>query len=137
MTPETRRRFLAYFSGAGLSSTLLPGVLWTQLEAQPTPHISLDMLKAAERISGLEFTDPQRQLLLDDVNLHLDHYEHLRKIPLANDVVSCLRFSPVLPDMKFDMVRRPMRMSKAPAMQRPANLEEVAFWPVTHLAELV
>jgi Asp-tRNA(Asn)/Glu-tRNA(Gln) amidotransferase A subunit family amidase len=137
MTPETRRRFLAYFSGAGLSSTLLPGVLWTQLEAQPTPRISLDMLKAAERISGLEFTDPQRQLLLDDVNLHLDHYEHLRKIPLANDVVSCLRFSPVLPDMKFDMVRRPMRMSKAPAMQRPANLEEVAFWPVTHLAELV
>src|SRR5579863_3820885 len=137
MTPETRRRFLAYFSGAGLSSTLLPGVLWTQLEAQQTPRISLDMLKAAERIAGLEFTDAQRQLLLDDVNLHLDHYEHLRKIPLANGVVSCLRFSPVLPGMTFDMVRRPMRMSKAPAMQRPANLEDVAFWPVTHLAELV
>jgi Asp-tRNA(Asn)/Glu-tRNA(Gln) amidotransferase A subunit family amidase len=137
MTAETRRRFLAYFSGAGLSSTLFPGVLWTQLEAQQAQRITPEMLKAAERIAGLEFTDAQRELLLADVNLHLDHYEHLRKISLPNDVVSCLRFSPVLPGMKFDMARRPMRMSATPAMQRPANLEEVAFWPVTHLAQLV
>jgi Asp-tRNA(Asn)/Glu-tRNA(Gln) amidotransferase A subunit family amidase len=137
MTAETRRRFLAYCSGAGLSSTLLPGVLWTQLEAQQAPRITVEMLKAAERIAGLEFTDAQRELLLSDVNLHLDHYEHLRKIPLANDVVSCIRFSPVLPGMKFDMARRPMRMSKAAAMQRPANLEDVAFWPVTQLAQLI
>ena len=137
MTAETRRRFLAYFSGVGLSSTLFPGVLWTQLEAQQAQRITPAMLKAAERIAGLEFTDAQRELLLADVNLHLDHYEHLRKIALPNDVVSCLRFSPVLPGMKFDMARRPMRLSKTAAMQRPANLEEVAFWPGTHLAQLV
>ena len=70
------------------------------------------MLKAAERIAGLEFTDAQRELLISDVNDHLDHYEHLRKIPLANDVVSSLKFSPVLPGMKFDMLRRPMKASK-------------------------
>jgi hypothetical protein len=67
MTAETRRRFLAYCSGAGLSSTLLPGVLWTQLEAQQAPRITVEMLKAAERIAGLEFTDAQRELLLSDV----------------------------------------------------------------------
>src|ERR1700733_13780450 len=127
---ENRRRFLAYFSSAGLTSTLLPGVLWTQLEAQQDPRITLDMLKAAERIAGLEFTDAQRELLMADVNNHLDHYEHLRKIPLANNVVPSLRFSPVLPEMKFDMVRRPMKMSNPPAIQRPSNLEDVAFWPV-------
>src|SRR5271166_3767468 len=109
MNAANRRRFLAYFSSAGLSSTLLPGVLWTQLEAQQAQRITLDMLKAAERIAGLEFTDAERELLISDVNLHLDHYQHLRRIPLANNVVSCLRFSPVLPGMKFDMVRRPMK----------------------------
>lgn len=137
MTPANRRRFLAYFSSVGLSSTLLPGVLWTQLEAQQAARITLEMLKAAERIAGLEFTDAERELLLADVNLHLDHYEHLRKIPLANNVVSCLRFSPVLPGMKFDAVRRPMRMSKAPVVERPKNLEDVSFWPVTQLAQLI
>ena len=137
MNPETRRRFLAYFSGAGLSSTLLPGVLWTQLEAQQAQRITPEMLKAAEQIAGLEFTDAQRELLLSDVNDHLSHYEHLRKIPLANDVVSCLRFSPVLPGMTFDRTRRPMRMSKVAAIERPKDLEEVAFWPATQLAQLV
>jgi Asp-tRNA(Asn)/Glu-tRNA(Gln) amidotransferase A subunit family amidase len=134
---EHRRRFLAYFSRAGLTSTLLPGVLWTRLEAQQSPRITLDMLKAAERIAGLEFTDAQRELLIADVNSHLEHYEHLRKIPLANDVVPCVRFSPVLSGMKFDMLRRPMKMSNQPAVQRPSNLEDVAFWPVRDLAALL
>jgi Asp-tRNA(Asn)/Glu-tRNA(Gln) amidotransferase A subunit family amidase len=134
---EHRRRFLAYFSSAGLASTLLPGVLWTRLAAQQAPRITLDMLKAAERIAGLEFTDAQRELLIADVNNHLDHYQHLRKIPLANNVVPCVQFSPVLPEMKFDMLRRPMKMSHPPAVQRPSNLEDLAFWPARDLAALL
>ena len=39
--------------------------------------------------------------------------------------------------MKFDNVRRPIRMSKPPLVKRPANLEEAAFWPVTHLSQLI
>jgi Asp-tRNA(Asn)/Glu-tRNA(Gln) amidotransferase A subunit family amidase len=134
---EHRRRFLAYFSSTSLAATLLPGVLWTRLEGQETPRITLDMVKAAERIAGLEFTDAQRELLIGDVNNHLNQYEHLRKIPLANDVVPCVRYSPVLPEMKFDMLRRPMKMSKQPVVQRPSNLEDVAFWPITDLAALL
>ncbi|HTR39758.1 MAG TPA: amidase [Bryobacteraceae bacterium] len=132
-----RRRFLAYFTTTSLASTLLPETLWTQLEAQQEPRITLDMLKAAEQIAGLQFTDADRKLLIDDVNNHLTQYEHLRQIPLANSVVSCLRFSPVLPGMRFDMVRRPMKMSERPVVQRPTNLEDVAFWPLPALAALV
>src|ERR1700722_8270078 len=134
---DHRRRFLAYFSSTSLAATLLPGVLWTRLEGQETPRITLDMVKAAERIAGLEFTDAQRELLIGDVNNHLNQYEHLRKIPLANDVVPCVRFTPVLPEMKFDMLRRPMKMSARPVVQRPSNLDDVAFWPVTDLAALL
>jgi Asp-tRNA(Asn)/Glu-tRNA(Gln) amidotransferase A subunit family amidase len=132
-----RRRFLAYFSTTSFAATLLPEALWTRLEAQPEPRITLDMLKAAEQIAGLQFTDADRKLLLDDVNNHLTQYEHLRQIPLPNSVVSCLRFSPVLPGMRFDMVRRPMKISARPAVQRPSNLGDVAFWPLPALASLV
>jgi Asp-tRNA(Asn)/Glu-tRNA(Gln) amidotransferase A subunit family amidase len=132
-----RRRFLAYFSASGFASSLLPEALWTRLEAQQAERITPDMLKAAEQIAGLHFTDAQRELLIADVNNHLAQYERLRKIPLANSVVPCLRFSPVLPGMKFDMVRRPMKMSNPPAVQRPSNLEDVAFWAMRDLAALL
>src|SRR5690242_17647739 len=32
-TDEHRRRFLTFFSGIGLGSTLLPGVLWSEMQA--------------------------------------------------------------------------------------------------------
>lgn len=137
MNAESRRRFLGYFSSVGLSGTLLPGVLWTRLDGQENPKITLEMLQAAEHIAGLQFTDAQRKLLISDVNDHLGHYQHLRKIPLANNVVPCVRFSPVLPGMKFEMGRRPMKMSAQPVVKRPSNLEDVAFWPARDLAALI
>ena len=39
--------------------------------------------------------------------------------------------------MRFDRDERPLRLSAAPAVSRPANLEDAAFWPVTHLARLI
>ena len=142
MIDDDRRRFLAYFSSVGLTSTLLPGALWAQAQPQeasaaaPT-QITLDMVKAAERIAGLEFTDEQRDELLAGVNQHLARYVRMREIPLPNSVPTSLRFSPVVSGMKFDMVKRPLKMSKRPYIKRPENLEDIAFWPVTRLAQLI
>lgn len=134
---EQRRRFLGFFAGTGLTATLLPGALWAQTEGNPTKGITIDMVIAAEKLAGVEFTAPQREMLLEGVNTNLGRYVSLREIPLDNSVPSALRFSPVLPGMTFDMQRRPIKMSKPPAVKRPANLEEVAFWPVTRLAQLL
>src|SRR5689334_23413878 len=38
--------------------------------------------------------------------------------------------------MKVNRTREPLRFS-TPSVKRPANLEDAAFWPVTHLAQLV
>ena len=132
-----RRRFLAFFAGTSLSSTLLPGVLWAQVEEKKAEGITLDMVITAEKIAGVEFTPAQREMLLDGVNENHARMLRLREIPLPNSVPSCLRFSPVMPGMEFDRVRRPMKPSKAPQVKRPANLEDVAFWPVTRLAQLI
>ena len=35
--PLERRRFLAYFTGAGLTSTLFPGVLWARMQDRSRP----------------------------------------------------------------------------------------------------
>src|SRR5262245_54463676 len=130
---RNRRNFLAYCSSIGLSSTLLPGALWAQVQDPKAPKITLAMLKAAEQIAGIEFTDAEREMMLDDVNLNLARSEKMVSYHLDNSVPSSLRFSPVMPGMKFDTVKRPMKMSKTPDMKRPSDLEEVAFWPVTQL----
>jgi len=51
-----RREFMKVFSMAGLSGTLLPGVLWAQSEGKVA--ISKEMIDHAAKIAGV--CDPRR-----------------------------------------------------------------------------
>src|SRR5215203_4511735 len=60
---ETRRRFVAAVSAigaSGLGATLLPGVLWAQVQQSGEARVTADMLKDALAIAGLEFTEDDR-----------------------------------------------------------------------------
>ncbi len=46
MNHQSRRRFLGYFSGIGLSSTLMPGALWAGVHETQDPKITPEMVKA-------------------------------------------------------------------------------------------
>jgi Asp-tRNA(Asn)/Glu-tRNA(Gln) amidotransferase A subunit family amidase len=48
-----------------------------------------------------------------------------------------VQFDPVLPHMTLPTEKRSMRYTRERNVRRPENLEQVAFWPVTQLAELV
>ena len=133
----SRRHFLAFFSSLGLSSTLFPGALWAQVQEKPAQKITKEMLVAAERIAGLRFTDGQREMMLEGVNGNLTFYEELRRVPLDVSDAPALRFSPILPGMKFDKRRLPFRASSVSPLSRPKNLEDLAFWSVIQLAELI
>jgi Asp-tRNA(Asn)/Glu-tRNA(Gln) amidotransferase A subunit family amidase len=148
-----RRSFLACFSSLGLSSTLFPGVLWAKLEETKSSRgarnrssqikersdvvITEEMLRDAAAVAGLEFTDQQLDKMLAGMNKNLARYRELRKIPLENAIAPPLYFNPILPGTKIDRTKRPIRMSAPPKVERPKNLEDVAFWQVTQLAELV
>lgn len=133
----TRRRFLAYFSSIGLTSTLLPGILWAKLQEKKELRISKAMLGEAEKLAGLEFTDEERDLMLEGLDEYLEKYEELRKLSIDNSIPPALNFSPILPGMTFDKKHRRMKISKVLKQKAPRDLEEVAFWPVTHLAQLI
>lgn len=138
----TRRRFLAYFSSVGLAPTLLPGVLWAQVQEQQAgedeaPRITAAMLTSALAIAGLEFTEEQREEMLEGLNRNLERYEELREIEIADDIAPPMYFSPIVPGTRLDREAKPFRMSETPSVSRPANLEDAAFWPIAHLAELI
>jgi Asp-tRNA(Asn)/Glu-tRNA(Gln) amidotransferase A subunit family amidase len=133
---EQRRRFLASFSAMGLGSTLLPGVLWAQAQQAAPGAITAEMLKGALALSGLTFSDEDQKSMLQSANQNLARFEGIRNLHIPNNVSPPFHFSAIVPGMKVNRTREPIRFSK-PSVKRPANLETVAFWPVTELAQLL
>src|SRR5262245_8673223 len=96
----TRRRFMAHFAGIGLGSTLLPGVLWGQLQQSGQPRVSADMLKSALAVSGIDFPEDDRKAMLQGVNNSLTRYEDLQKLHIPNDTSLPFYFTTIVPGMK-------------------------------------
>jgi len=127
---------MGYFAGAGLSSTLLPGVLWAKLVAGA--DITVETIASAEEVAGLRFEPAERELMLDGLKQQEQRIEALHKIPIDNSVSPAIVFDPLPPGRKIEPApRRPMRRSKVAARAKPADLDELAFLPVTELSELV
>jgi len=133
---ESRRRFFLGLSGMGLGATMLPEVLWSQAQQDGAQRITQAMLQDALALSGLTFPDEDQKAMLQAINQNLTRYEDLRKVHIPNDISPPFYFSPLVPGMTVDRTRRPLRFS-APRVKRPASLEDVAFWPITQLAQLI
>lgn len=134
-SPMDRRRFVEYFSAAGLGGTLLPGVLWAK--AQEAGTVTKEILADAEQVAGLEFTDDEREMMLRGLNRNLQAYEALREYQIPNSVAPAVVFDPQLPGREYPTEDLPFRMTRERGVHRPADLEQVAFWPVTRLSELI
>jgi len=130
-----RRAFVAYFSSIGLGTTLLPGVLWAKAGQQGV--VTKEMIAQAERIAGLDFTEAEREAMVRGLDQNLRAWEQLRSVVIDNAVSPAFVFDPVPPGMPLPSGRRRIRMSDAPRIERPADLEQLAFRPVRQLAELV
>ncbi|HEY0783580.1 MAG TPA: amidase, partial [Thermoanaerobaculia bacterium] len=131
-----RRRFLAF---AGLGAVALPAVL----TAQEKGGIERKALADCETVSGLHFTDAQRDQMLKGLGDLRDSYAAIRKVHIDNGVAPAFHFDPDRPPAGRSGERPPVRMSK-PAVDEPplpqnlaTDLEAVAFWPVTRLARLI
>src|SRR5215468_4651129 len=133
----TRRRFMAHFASVGLGSTLAPGILWARMQDAGATTITLEMVTDAMKLSGLEFTEAELKSMVEAANQNLTRYQELRAIHIPNDVSPPFHFSAIVPGMEINRKALPFKLSAAPPVKRPANLEDVAFWPVRHLAELV
>jgi Asp-tRNA(Asn)/Glu-tRNA(Gln) amidotransferase A subunit family amidase len=133
----TRRRFMAHFASIGLGATLVPGIVWARMQDAGAQKITLEMVADAMKLSGLELTEAELKAMVDAANQNLTRYEEMRAIHIPNDVSPPFHFSAIVPGIEVNRTKLPFKLSAAPAVKRPINLEDVAFWPVRHLAELV
>ena len=133
---NTRRRFMAHFAGIGLGTTLVPGILWARMQDAGAQELTLPMVTDALKMAGLEFNEEDRQAMVQAANRSLTSYKTLHTLHVPNDVSPPFHFSPVVPGMEVNKARQPFRISTV-TVKRPSNLEDVAFWPVRNLAELI
>src|SRR5579872_72364 len=133
-----RRRFLAVCSAAGVGSTLLPGVLWAA--AKEKDRIERQMIDDAALIADVPISDAQKDMMVQGLNDASKGYDEIYALHMPNSAAPALIFDPVLPGDNYETEQRPLRVSAAPAAWRsetPKNIEEVAFYSVRRLAELV
>jgi Asp-tRNA(Asn)/Glu-tRNA(Gln) amidotransferase A subunit family amidase len=137
-----RRAFMGYFSTTSLAGTLFPGVLWAHLQQRaqgPEPTITTAMIAEAEKIAGLELTEEEREEMRRGLDRNVAAYEDLHALQIPNEIVPALLFEPVMPGVEVDLERDdiPLRVSPQSPPAVSDDLEELAFLPLTQLAELV
>ena len=125
-----RRAFVAFFTTTGLSSTLLPGVLWAQMQPG-TKKVTLEMVRESARLAGLTWTDEECQDLADSLASLARGAEGIDKPTLTNASPLPIHFNPNPPGLPPPASPpSTFRVEPAPRVRRPQNLEAVAFWPV-------
>ncbi len=99
--------------------------------------VTIEMVTQAEQLIGLEYTDEERDSLLEDADFNLKSYLALREVPLDNAVAPALIFNPVPPDFVYDTVQKPILFGPPPVVKRPDRVEDLAFSTVRELSELI
>jgi len=94
-------------------------------------------IASAEKIAALHFTAKERKMILNGVRRNPSNYERLRNTPLDNHVPPALLFNPILPGMEFEQTQSPLKYTVPADVQIPDNFEDLAFYPVTSLAQLI
>ena len=129
---------MTYFAGLGLSTTLLPGVLWAQANQQQGTPITKEMVAAAEQIAGLEFTDEERAAIANGLAGTRRTIAQIHATPLPYDTFPSFVFDPVPPGQHMPAVpKTPTVREKIPMMARPTSIDELAYAGVAQLSNMV
>lgn len=133
---ETRRNFLTHFSALGVAGTLLPGVLWAKVAEGA--EITTASVAAAEEIAGVQFTEAQREQLVNGLRRQATGLAALHQVQLPNDIAPAISFSPLpRPSALPKGESRPPVLTQRPNAALPTSDADLAYAPLTTLANLV
>jgi len=156
-----RRGFLTACSRAGITSALLPGILYTlAAQAQPQesdpksksaerlPKITPEMLDQAAALAGVgPFTAKYKKMMLDGLNQQRASYEPIRALKIPNSVAPAFVFHPQPAAIEMTHAKLAEEGNSRKNLQFidmidedfpvPNNLDDLAFATIIDLAELL
>jgi Asp-tRNA(Asn)/Glu-tRNA(Gln) amidotransferase A subunit family amidase len=131
-----RRRLLGALGLAGLAGAALRRTLAVEA-AGDLARVTSEMIDGAEWIPGVDFTESERELMLEDVSSSLRDYQQLRAVPLANDVPPAFRFEVLGSGSPAAVSQRPVPEAGPASSPRPASDDDLAFLSVRELSGLL
>ena len=129
-----RRDFVAICASLGIGGTVFPREL-ARCMRNGAP-ISAETIACAEEISGLSLTPEQRELLVEDLQEHLEDYEALRALELPNSIPSALSFDPRMSGTMPPSGNRGVSWMPS-EVARPQSDQDLAFMSVAELSWLL
>lgn len=99
--------------------------------------ISIAMVKAAQKLVGLDFTDVEADSMLTDLEGQRANYAALRKLNIPNSVSPALNFNPLPIGYEFPDKTNYFKVISANNTQMPKLKDELAFYTVVQLADLI
>lgn len=117
--------------GAAVSST--------RVVAQSTPvRISKDILECGEALTGVDFESAESDLMLNLVNTNREHYEAIRRVPLAPEVEPVFSYRPPRPkDGGRATPNARLPQPKVAGAKVAVRIEQLAFEPAARLGQLI
>lgn len=106
-------------------------------EASFSQSITKENIKSIEKIIGLEFTDAERDSMLDNLKDQLLNYQNIRNIELNNSVPPAVIFNPIPVGFKLPYKPKEIKFSDYKNTKMPINKNDLAFYSVGELAELI
>ncbi len=133
---HSRRAVLGSLATFGIGTAVFQRALLAQ--AEKTGKITPEMIQQAQWIAGIELNEEERNAAAKEVEQDLKKYDALRQAGVGYDVPPALTFYPAPPQTSGgDIDRATIVPIKRADVQRLASDEDLAFLPVTQLAELL
>lgn len=102
-----------------------------------SPKITKEQIDSAEKIIGLNFTDAEKDSMLDNLNEQLTNYENIRKIDLPNNIPPAIMFNPIPIGFQINHEQKPIKFSNYSNVKLPVNKDDLAFYSIGELAHLI
>lgn len=131
-----RRGMLKILGGIGFGSMVFQRALAAQ--AQDASEVTAEMIKQAEWVSGLEFTDEDRELMLSGVNDAIGDYQRIRQVDIDNAVPPAVHFNAVPAESAGDAeTNTGVTPIDSAVADLPSSEQDLAFASVATLASLL
>jgi len=99
--------------------------------------ITIALVKQAQKIIGLNFTDAEVDTMLQDLEGQRKSFVALRKLNIPNSVSPVLNFNPLPTAYRFPDQANYFKVSAQQQVKLPADRQKLAFFTITQLAGLI
>lgn len=107
---------------------------FVSLQAQ---EIDKDDIQSAQKIIGIEFTEAERDSMLDDLKDQLKNYTVIRQMNLKNSVMPSLLFNPIPQGFKPETSPGRVTFSDYAVVKLPKEKNQLAWMSIGELAHLI